>query len=149
MTLVAALLGGGIALGACLIVSGLRRTEYAAQRVNVSTKRSVALTDLRISSPTRGATEMFEMGDRNPLGLYIPKGVAHGFCALANSFMTYLVDEYYDNSDELGVRFDDPALGIDWGVGTGPAPIVSAPTTIVRSFSSSKSFPSRPTRVWR
>jgi dTDP-4-dehydrorhamnose 3,5-epimerase len=81
-----------------------------------------ALTDLRISSPTRGATEMFEMGDRNPLGLYIPKGVAHGFCALADSYMTYFVDEYYDNSDERGVRWDDPALHIDWGV---TEPIVS------------------------
>jgi dTDP-4-dehydrorhamnose 3,5-epimerase len=29
--------------------------------------------------------------------------------------MTYLVDRYYDNSDEKGIRWDDPALGIDWG----------------------------------
>ena len=81
-----------------------------------------ALTDLRVSSPTRGVTQMFDMGENNPLGLYIPRGVAHGFCALADSFMTYLVDEYYDNSDERGVRWDDPALSIDWRV---EAPIVS------------------------
>lgn len=82
-----------------------------------------ALADLRVSSPTRGASEMLDMGEGNPVGLYIPKGVAHGFHALADSFMTYLVDEYYDNSDERGVRWDDPALGLRWGA---ERPIVSA-----------------------
>jgi dTDP-4-dehydrorhamnose 3,5-epimerase len=84
-----------------------------------------ALYDLRVESPTRGASQVLEVGDASPCGLYIPKGVAHGFYALKDSFMTYLVDEYYDNSDELGVRFDDPALGIDWGLASGPPPIVS------------------------
>jgi dTDP-4-dehydrorhamnose 3,5-epimerase len=80
------------------------------------------LYDLRASSPTRGAAQTLEMGVANPVGLYIPKGVAHGFLALEDSFMTYLVDEYYDNSDELGVRWDDPALGVEWGA---REPIVS------------------------
>lgn len=75
-----------------------------------------ALYDMRASSPTRGRSEVIELGDGHPLGLYIPKGVAHGFCALVDSMMTYLVDEYYDNSDERGVQWDDPALGIDWRV---------------------------------
>ena len=74
-----------------------------------------ALYDLRVSSPTRGVSEMVEMGADAPVGLYIPKGVAHGFYDVEDSFMTYLVDEYYDASDELGVRWDDPALGIHWG----------------------------------
>jgi dTDP-4-dehydrorhamnose 3,5-epimerase len=83
-----------------------------------------ALYDLRVSSPTRGAAEVLELGQHGEgrCGLYIPAGIAHGFYTLEDSFMTYLVDEYYDNSDELGVRWDDPALGIDWGV---RAPIVS------------------------
>jgi dTDP-4-dehydrorhamnose 3,5-epimerase len=46
--------------------------------------------------------------------------VAHGFCALEDSFMTYLVDEYYDGADELGIRWDDPAMGLDWAL-TAPA----------------------------
>jgi dTDP-4-dehydrorhamnose 3,5-epimerase len=75
-----------------------------------------ALYDMRASSPTRGRSEVMELGDGHPFGLYIPKGVAHGFCALVDSMMTYLVDEYYDNSDERGVQWDDPALGIDWRV---------------------------------
>jgi dTDP-4-dehydrorhamnose 3,5-epimerase len=85
-----------------------------------------ALCDLRVSSPTRGAVEILEMGEKHPFGLYIPKGVAHGFYALQDSFMTYLVDEYYDNSDERGVRWDDPALKLDWQVAPGAKPIVSA-----------------------
>jgi len=75
-----------------------------------------ALYDMRASSPTRGRSETIELGQAHPFGLYIPRGVAHGFCALSDSMMTYLVDEYYDNSDERGIRWDDPALGIDWGV---------------------------------
>jgi dTDP-4-dehydrorhamnose 3,5-epimerase len=83
-----------------------------------------ALVDLRRSSPTRGGTEVLDMGEKYPVGLYIPKGVAHGFAALQDSFMTYLVDELYDNSDEKGVRWDDPALGLDWGIES--APVLSA-----------------------
>ena len=74
-----------------------------------------ALYDFRASSPTYGVSQVIEMGQSHPVGLYIPKGVAHGFYALADSFMTYLVDEYYDNTDELGILWNDPALGLDWG----------------------------------
>jgi dTDP-4-dehydrorhamnose 3,5-epimerase len=73
-----------------------------------------ALYDLRRSSPTRGRSETLELGEGHPVGLYVPKGVAHGFFALGDSIMSYLVDDYYDSSDEHGVRWNDPALGIDW-----------------------------------
>jgi dTDP-4-dehydrorhamnose 3,5-epimerase len=79
-----------------------------------------AVYDFRPGSPTNGASQVVEMGRDNPVALYIPKGVAHGFCALEDSFMTYLVDEYYDGADELGIRWDDPALGIDWGLSSPP-----------------------------
>ena len=49
-------------------------------------------------------------------GVYIPPGVAHGFASLTDVLLTYLVDNYYDNSDELGLAWDDPAVGADWGV---------------------------------
>jgi dTDP-4-dehydrorhamnose 3,5-epimerase len=80
------------------------------------------LFDMRRGSPTRGRGQVFEMGESNLIGVYVPKGVAHGFYALTDSLMTYLVDQLYDNSDELGVRWNDPALGIDWQV---RAPILS------------------------
>jgi dTDP-4-dehydrorhamnose 3,5-epimerase len=74
-----------------------------------------ALYDLRGSSPTWGTSLVVELGTGHPFGLYIPKGVAHGFYAVTDAIMTYLVDEYYDNSDERGVAWNDPELGIDWG----------------------------------
>ncbi len=82
-----------------------------------------ALFDFREASPTYRATTLLEMGDGQDIGLYIPRGVAHGFCAITDCVMTYLVDEYYDGADELGILWNDPALGIDWGVAS---PILSA-----------------------
>jgi dTDP-4-dehydrorhamnose 3,5-epimerase len=48
--------------------------------------------------------------------VYIPPGVAHGFSSLTDILLTYLVDNYYDDSDEHGLAWDDPAVGADWGV---------------------------------
>jgi dTDP-4-dehydrorhamnose 3,5-epimerase len=48
--------------------------------------------------------------------VYIPPGVAHGFAALTDVLLTYLVDNYYDPADELGLAWDDPEVGADWGV---------------------------------
>lgn len=76
----------------------------------------VALADLRRSSPTYGATEVLEIGGGNEMGVYIPSGVAHGFIALTDATLTYIVDQYYDGADEFGVRWDDPTLAIDWQV---------------------------------
>ena len=42
--------------------------------------------------------------------------MAHGFAALTDMTITYLVDGYYNPADELGVAWDDPAIGADWGV---------------------------------
>ena len=76
---------------------------------------------LRQSSSTRGVAEIVEMGEGNRVALYIPKGVAHGFLAVRDSYMTYLVDEFYDNSDELGIFWNDPALGVQWGATGDPS----------------------------
>ena len=59
----------------------------------------------------------------NHLGVYIPPGVAHGFASLTDMTITYLVDGYYNPADELGVAWDDPAIGADWGL---TDPILSA-----------------------
>ena len=108
------------------VLRGLHYHLKQADLWNVPVGRvRAALYDFRPSSPTRGASEIVEMGEGSRVALYIPKGVAHGFYALADSYMTYLVDEYYDNSDELGILWSDPALGIDWGVPAGAAPSLS------------------------
>jgi dTDP-4-dehydrorhamnose 3,5-epimerase len=76
----------------------------------------VALVDLRRSSLTRGASQVLEIGQDRPLGVLVPVGVAHGFLALTDAVLTYVVDNYYDGDDELGVAWNDPALGVDWKV---------------------------------
>jgi dTDP-4-dehydrorhamnose 3,5-epimerase len=81
----------------------------------------VVLHDLREGSPTDGATQVLDIGRRDDgthdhRGIFIPPGVAHGFAALSDMTITYLVDGYYNPSDELGVAWDDPAIGADWGV---------------------------------
>src|SRR5919202_3257130 len=76
----------------------------------------VVLHDLREGSPTEGATLSLEIGDDNQQGVYIPPGVAHGFAALTDLTITYLVDGYYNPDDELGVAWDDPDIGADWGL---------------------------------
>lgn len=76
----------------------------------------VVLHDLRAGSPTEGKTEVIELDGNVDQGVYIPPGVAHGFSALTDVLLTYLVDNYYDNSDELGLAWDDPEVGADWGV---------------------------------
>lgn len=80
------------------------------------------MVDLRPHSPTYRAVQTIDMGEANPLGLFIPTGVAHGFAALTHVTMTYIVDNYYDSTDEFGVLWNDPELGIDWGVAN---PIIS------------------------
>jgi len=81
----------------------------------------VVLHDLRTGSPTDGATLTLDLGARadgthDHRGVFIPPGVAHGFSALSDMTITYLVDGYYNPDDELGVAWDDPEIAADWGV---------------------------------
>ncbi len=76
----------------------------------------VVLHDLRSGGPTDRATEVFDLGGDAHAGVFIPPGVAHGFAALTDMTITYLVDGYYNAADELGVAWDDPDIGANWGV---------------------------------
>ena len=71
----------------------------------------VVLHDLRQGSPTDGATELVDLDGDIDQGLFIPPGVAHGFAALTDLLLWYLVDSYYNDSDELGLAWDDPVGG--------------------------------------
>ena len=76
----------------------------------------VVLHDLRVGSPTERATTTLELGGEEERGVFIPPGVAHGFAALTDLTLTYLVDGYYNPEDELGVAWDDEEIAADWGV---------------------------------
>ncbi|HVM39977.1 MAG TPA: dTDP-4-dehydrorhamnose 3,5-epimerase [Acidimicrobiia bacterium] len=94
---------------------GLHYHRFQADYWYVPAGRAlVALHDLREGSPTDGASEVFEVGGDDHRGVYIPPGVAHGFYAVTDMTITYLVDGYYNPDDELGVAWDDPAVGITW-----------------------------------
>jgi dTDP-4-dehydrorhamnose 3,5-epimerase len=83
----------------------------------------VVLHDLRAGGPTEGATMVLDVGAPYGTGVFIPPGVAHGFAALSDMTMTYLVDGYYNSADELGVAWDDPVIAANWGVAD---PVLSA-----------------------
>jgi dTDP-4-dehydrorhamnose 3,5-epimerase len=76
----------------------------------------VVLHDLRSGSLTEGATLSIDLDGDTDRGLFIPPGVAHGFASVTDLLLCYLVDNYYNPDDELGVAWDDPDIGADWGV---------------------------------
>lgn len=75
---------------------------------------AVCLLDVRRSSPTRNLVANYVMTAESPAGLYIPPGVAHGFCAVTDAVLMYLVDAEYDGGDEFGVAWNDPLVVDCW-----------------------------------
>jgi dTDP-4-dehydrorhamnose 3,5-epimerase len=73
----------------------------------------IALADLRSEAPR---VDMFELDGDSASTLLIPPGVAHGYLAVADLDLIYLVTHIYDPSDEHGIAWDDPLLAIEWGV---------------------------------
>lgn len=79
--------------------------------------------DIRQGSPTFGAWIGEILSGDNHRQLYIPPGFAHGFCVLSETaHFCYKCTDFYAAGDEYGVRWDDPALGIDWPL---QAPLLS------------------------
>lgn len=82
------------------------------------------LVDIRPDSPTYRASQTIDMAADDRTGLFIPVGVAHGFAGLSDDIiLTYIVDNYYNSHDEFGIAWNDPTLGLDWGLSD---PIISA-----------------------
>ena len=74
----------------------------------------IALFDFRAASKTAEKTETLEIKEGDDRGIYIPPGVAHGFYAVTDTTLLYMVDQYFDGTDELGFAWDDPAVGVPW-----------------------------------
>jgi dTDP-4-dehydrorhamnose 3,5-epimerase len=78
----------------------------------------VVLFDLREDSKTKGKTQVLYAGEDNPILIFIPKGVAHGYRVLGSSKMglLYHTTEAYDpkNPDEERIPFDSKKIGFDW-----------------------------------
>lgn len=72
--------------------------------------------DVRLGSPTYGKYVKVELSDRNRRQFWVPRGFAHGYLVLSDSAdFFYKCDDFYSPADELVVKWDDPALAIDWG----------------------------------
>lgn len=75
------------------------------------------ILDIRPNSPTFGKWFGETLSAENRLMMYCPKGFAHGFVTLEeNTEALYLVSDPYAPDLERGIRYDDPAFGIDWPV---------------------------------
>lgn len=73
--------------------------------------------DIRNGSPTFGQNVAVHLSSDNFRMLYIPRGFAHGMLALTEkTIFQYKCDAYYSPQDSKGVAWNDPDLGIEWGV---------------------------------
>lgn len=73
--------------------------------------------DLRQSSPTFGQTVGRILSANNKCQMFVPTGFAHGFLVLSkNALVHYKCSDYYNPEGERGLKWNDPALGIEWGV---------------------------------
>jgi len=106
------------------VVRGLHFQTGAAQqdklvRVTRGSAFDVAV-DLRHGSPTYGKWVGTVLSADNWHQLFIPKGFAHGFCALENDTeLLYKVSAYYSPQDDRGIIWNDPEIAIDWPIDRG------------------------------
>jgi dTDP-4-dehydrorhamnose 3,5-epimerase len=101
------------------------RAQGKLVRVTQGSVFDVAV-DLRRGSPTFGRWIGVELTGQNHRQLWLPPGMAHGFLVTSDSAdFLYKTTAYYAPQAERCVRWDDPAIGIDWP-GLGSAPILSA-----------------------
>jgi dTDP-4-dehydrorhamnose 3,5-epimerase len=81
------------------------------------------VVDLRVSSGTFGKYETVLLSGENKRQFYIPPGFAHGFAVLSDTAMFhYKCTDFYSPQDEMTLRWNDPAVGIQWPV---TEPVVS------------------------
>lgn len=103
------------------VVRGLhfQKAPYAQAKLVrvVSGKVLDVAVDLRPGSPTFGKHVSVELSGENQLQFFIPEGFAHGFSVLSHEVVfQYKCSSYYNKESEGGIIFNDPDLGIDWGI---------------------------------
>ena len=80
--------------------------------------------DIRVDSPTLGRWVGVEISAAEPRQLWAPASFARGFCVLSDfAEIEYLTTGTYNNAAESGIRWNDPAIGVEWPVSD---PILSA-----------------------
>jgi dTDP-4-dehydrorhamnose 3,5-epimerase len=108
---------GNLSLSRAGVLRGLHfHRKQADYWILVTGRYTVGLYDTRAGSPTEGNAGTIGISSDERSALFIPRGVAHGFCAETDVALLYLVDEYYTGGDEFGIAWNDPELGIHWPV---------------------------------
>jgi dTDP-4-dehydrorhamnose 3,5-epimerase len=73
--------------------------------------------DIRRRSPTFGKWVSTVLSEENFRQIFVPPGFAHGFCVLSEiAEIEYKCTDFYFREDEVGIRWDDPALAIPWPI---------------------------------
>ena len=103
------------------VVRGLhfQKPPYAQSKLVRVVKGRVldVAVDIRKGSPTYGQHVAVELTEDNHRQFFIPRGLAHGFAVLSEeAIFQYKCDNYYAPQSEGAIAWDDPDLGIDWGV---------------------------------
>ena len=102
--------------GTSAVCSQLHRPQGKLIRVIEGEIFDVAV-DVRRGSPTFGRWVAVTLTAENFKQCYVPPGFAHGFCVLsAIAQVEYKCTDLYDPASEIGVAWNDPALGIAWPV---------------------------------
>jgi dTDP-4-dehydrorhamnose 3,5-epimerase len=73
--------------------------------------------DVRVGSPTFGRWEGYLLSAENHQQLYVPTGLAHGFCVTSDhAVVAYKCTDLYHPEAELGVVWNDPEIGVEWPI---------------------------------
>jgi len=97
-----------------------QEAPYAEDKLIRCTRGSLydVIVDLRVESPTFKQWIAVELTGDNQRMLYVPKGCAHGFQTLEdNTEVFYQMSEFYHPESARGLRWNDPAFGIQWPAG--------------------------------
>jgi len=90
--------------------------------------------DVRKGSPTYGKWVSAELSAKNGVQIFVPAGFLHGFVTLEpDTEIAYKVDNYYSKECDGAVLWNDPALGIDWGIPANEA-VLSDKDAAAQSF---------------
>jgi dTDP-4-dehydrorhamnose 3,5-epimerase len=126
----------------------LRGLHYQVSQVQAKLVRVLAgkifdvVVDLRRSSASfgRSVSVVLEAGD--PLSLWVPAGLAHGFLALAHDTrVQYKVTDFWAAQAERTLAWDDPTLGIEWPLPAQVAPLLSDKDRRGQTLAQAETFP--------
>lgn len=98
------------------------------------------VVDIRPDSPTYGQWYSTRLSAENKRQLFVPRGFAHGYLVLSETAeFFYKCDNFYNKAAEGGIRYNDPALRIDWEFDLEQV-LVSEKDLVLPGFGAHRSF---------